>query len=243
MRTGSSPSARRRSRPGARRAPRGRPRLGQHAAAEAAGAGDDPAAGVDHLDEQRAAAEPALERARLVSSRGRGGQPRDLDGARRAARGRARRRAGRRAARARRRRAPPRRPRSPRRAGGDAPGGWPPHLEPEADAAHGVDQRRLAELAPQVGDVAVDDVGARLASPPHTRSSASSRVTTPRALRSSSSSSSASRRVRASSRPPRRAAPLAGSSTRSASASARPAGGCGAAAPACAPSAPRPRTA
>ena len=36
-------------------------------------------------------------------------------------------------------------------------------VEPEADAAHGVDQRRVAELAAQVGDVAVDDVRRRLA--------------------------------------------------------------------------------
>src|SRR4051812_6250776 len=36
-------------------------------------------------------------------------------------------------------------------------------IEPEADAAHGVDQRRLAELAAQVGDVAVDRVHRHLA--------------------------------------------------------------------------------
>ena len=34
-------------------------------------------------------------------------------------------------------------------------------LEHEADAAHGLDQRRLAELAAQIGDVAVDGVRAR----------------------------------------------------------------------------------
>ena len=53
--------------------------IGQHAAAEAARAGDDPPARVDHLDEQRAAAEPALERPGLGEQlRGGGGKPRDL---------------------------------------------------------------------------------------------------------------------------------------------------------------------
>ena len=57
--------------------------VGQDAAAEPARAGDDPPARVDHLHEQRAAAEPALERAGLGEQlRGGGGEPGDLGGAR-----------------------------------------------------------------------------------------------------------------------------------------------------------------
>ena len=72
---------RRRSRPCGRRAPlRDGRRVGQDAAAEAARAGDDPPARVDHLHEQLAAAEPALERAGLASAaagwRRRAGRPR-----------------------------------------------------------------------------------------------------------------------------------------------------------------------
>src|SRR5690242_15053607 len=54
-----------------------------------------------------------------------------------------------------------------RRPRGLTPGAPSRGVEPEADAAHGVDQRRVPELAPQVGDVAVDDVCARLDVAPH----------------------------------------------------------------------------
>ena len=64
-------------------APVGGGGVGQDAAAEPARAGDDPPARVDHLHQQRAAAEPALERAGLGEQlRGRGGQTRDLGGSR-----------------------------------------------------------------------------------------------------------------------------------------------------------------
>jgi hypothetical protein len=54
----------------------------QHAAAERPGARDQTPVAVDDLDEQRAAAEPALERAGCGEhGRGRGGQARDLGGA------------------------------------------------------------------------------------------------------------------------------------------------------------------
>src|SRR5262249_10140407 len=79
--------------------------------------------------------------------------------------------AGRRASRA----APARTASAPPSRAGTAPARSPPRppprrrfsgscpVEPEPDAAHGVDQRRLAELAAQIGDVAVDGVERRLA--------------------------------------------------------------------------------
>ena len=64
-------------------APAGGGGVGQDAAAEPARARDDAPARVDHLHQQRAAAEPALERAGLGEQlRGGGGEPGDLGGAR-----------------------------------------------------------------------------------------------------------------------------------------------------------------
>ena len=155
----------------------------------------------------------------VVSSRGRrGGQLRDLD---RSAPQRHRRASGadgaRRAGRSRRRRRRPRArsqppPRRPTRIRSESR----LIVEHEADAAHGVDQRRLAELAPQVGDVAVDRRSSRLRLRRPTPARAPARASRPAArFRSSSSSRSASRGLSSSSRSARRAVRALTSSTRS----------------------------
>ena len=219
----------------------------QDPAAERERPGDDPAATVDHLDAEllrrraRRRAHPATSSSAgadalscATSPRGRGacGRATGADGARRADR--------RRPDDDEREQDRERRRERPSRARERAP----VIGEHEADAADGVDQRRLAELAAEIGDVLSTTFGSPRAAPPQTRSSAARGVTTCRGWRSSSSSRSASRRAQPEiARRPRRATRARrrgrGRRTRAPRRASRPA----AAARAPAPAAPRPRTA